>query len=217
MCFSAPASFTASAALLIIGVIAIRKASTTPQRVLAGVPLLFSVQQFSEGLLWLSLSAPGHEHWHHASMYIFLVFAQVIWPSYVPFFVLLPERHPIRKRILRFLLATGIGTSLYLSYCLLLYPVSAVIDGYHIRYDLDFPLGNKWHSGISYIIAAVFSPFISSSKHLRFIGALLLGSYLVTRIFYHDYLISVWCYFAAVLSLTILALIVHSNKKGIAG
>lgn len=150
-------------------------------------------------------------------MYGFLVFAQVIWPSYVPFFVLLPERHPVRKRILRVLLAIGIGTSLYLSYCLLFYPVSAVIDGYHIRYDLDFPFGNKWHSGISYIIAAVFSPFISSSKHLRFIGVLLLGSYLVTQIFYHDYLISVWCYFAAVLSLTILALIVHSNKKGIAG
>lgn len=145
-------------------------------------------------------------------MYVFLVFAQVVWPSFVPLTVLLSEKDARRKKILRVLLGIGIFTSLYLSWGMLFYNVSASIENQHIKYRLDFPLGNRWFSGITYILAAVVTPFISSLKYLRYLGLALLLSYLASRIFFEAYLISVWCYFAAVLSLFILAVIVQLRK-----
>lgn len=215
MCFSASASLTAGAGLLIIGAIAVSQSKTTPQRVLASIPVIFAVQQFSEGVLWLSLSGGIGTQWESISMYVFLVFAQVIWPTFVPFTILLLERNVRRKQILRILLAIGIITSLYLSWCLLFYNVSASIEGHHIKYELDFPLGNRWFSGVTYILAAVMAPFISNLRQMRLLGILLLVSYLISRIFYQDYLISVWCYFAAVLSISILIIIRGLRKAEI--
>ena len=213
MCFSAPASFAASAGLLVIGAIAAGRAKTVPQRVLACIPLIFSIQQLSEGLLWLSFSDDDHVHWRNVGMYAFLAFAQVVWPVYVPLTVLLFEKGGRRKNIIRVLFGIGILASLFLLYCLLFYDVSAYVEEHHIRYELDFPLGNQWFSGISYILAAVISPLISSQKYIRYLGWALFASYLVTRILYNDYLVSVWCYFAAVLSLLVLFIIIHLRKK----
>ena len=60
MCFSATASFGASAVLGAIGIIAVAKAKTKPQRLFATIPLIFAVQQLTEGLLWLSLKNADH-------------------------------------------------------------------------------------------------------------------------------------------------------------
>jgi len=212
MCFSTSASIASGVGLLITGVIAVSQSKDAPQRVLASMPLIFSVQQFSEGLLWLSFSGGAYAQWQNISMYTFLVFAQVVWPSFVPLTILMFEKDPRRKKILQILSAAGIFTSLYLSWCLLFYKVSASIGNHHIKYELDFPLGNQWFSGITYILATVIAPFISSVKYLRYLGGILLLSYLVSRIFFEDYLVSVWCYFAAVLSLLVLVIIWRLRK-----
>ena len=56
MCFSATASFGASAVLGTLGVITVAKAKTKPQKFFGTIPLLFSIQQLTEGLLWVSLT-----------------------------------------------------------------------------------------------------------------------------------------------------------------
>ena len=55
MCFSSNASFGASAVLAVVGVVAIAKAKNTPGRLFAAIPFIFSIQQFAEGMLWLSM------------------------------------------------------------------------------------------------------------------------------------------------------------------
>ena len=55
MCFSAAASFTAGAVLTGIGVATLRKVEHPTYYLFASIPLLFAVQQFSEGVLWLTL------------------------------------------------------------------------------------------------------------------------------------------------------------------
>jgi len=207
MCFSASASFTASAGLLIIGAVAFKQAKTIPQHVLAGIPLVFAFQQFGEGLLWISLMNAGWSGWQSFSMYFFLVIAQVLWPSYVPFSMLLFERNPLRKRILQLLLGVGALTSIYFIICLAVYPAAPVMNDHHISYQLEFPMTGKWYGGIPYLLAAACSPFVSSIKPLRWFGAVLVFSYLIAYILYGDELISVWCYFAAVLSILIIYLV----------
>ncbi|MEP7005137.1 MAG: DUF6629 family protein, partial [Sphingomonas bacterium] len=54
MCFSATASFTAGAGLLIIGAVTVRRARTAAELPFALVPALFGVQQVIEGALWLT-------------------------------------------------------------------------------------------------------------------------------------------------------------------
>jgi hypothetical protein len=180
---------------------------------LALIPLIFSVQQFSEGFLWLALSNENYTHLRDISMYTFLAFAQVAWPAYVPLTILMFEKDAFRKKLITVLSVLGILTSLYLTWCLLFYPVSANIDGHHIYYDLNFPLANKWYTGITYMLATVAAPLLSGVKRLRYLGALLLLSYIIAQVMYNDYLISVWCYFAAILSIYVLYVIRALNHK----
>ena len=55
MCFSASASFVASAALLTGGVATLKQTTNNGQIPFASIPLLFGAQQLMEGFLWLSL------------------------------------------------------------------------------------------------------------------------------------------------------------------
>ena len=217
MCFSAEASFGASAIVLTIGLIAIKKSTTVPQRILSCIPLIFSAQQFTEGILWLSLSHPGLSHWNNIATYAFLIFAQVVWPIVVPLSVMLMEKETNNKKVLIGLLVLGIIVSSYLSWCLLFYKVHASVSCNHIRYDVDYPIFK--HSGIIYFMAAALPPIISSIKRLRLFGIIIILSYVVTKVFYEYYLVSVWCFFAAFVSIIILSVIIEFNKptKQIAG
>ena len=51
MCFSAPASFIAGTALSAIGVAALRKTKSRSEVPFAMIPLLFGIQQVTEGVL----------------------------------------------------------------------------------------------------------------------------------------------------------------------
>lgn len=211
MCFSAEASFGASAILLTIGAVAVKKSSTTPQRLLAGIPLVFGVQQFTEGILWLSLTYPAMVRWQQIATYTFLVFAQVVWPIMVPLSIFLLEPHKTNRKILNWFLALGAIVSAYLGYCLLFYRVQSSISCYHILYDVDYPKLFKY-SGLTYFVATVFPPIVSSIKRLRLLGVAIFISYVVTIVFYENYLVSVWCYFASIISVVVLSVIVKLNK-----
>jgi hypothetical protein len=211
LCFSAAASFGASAIILTIGVISIRKSTTIPQKVFSCIPLIFSIQQFVEGILWLSLSHGALSPWVNMATYGFLVFAEIVWPIFLPLSVFLLEKQDKRKRTMAVLLVLSGLVSFYLAYSLLFYGAEASISCYHIQYNVHYPIVIK-HSGILYLVATVLPPIISSIKRLRLFGVIILLSYVVTIIFYKDYLISVWCYFAAVISVAVLSIVMYLNK-----
>src|SRR6202000_3006059 len=98
MCFSPSASFGASAVLTVVSITCMVRSRTMPQRVLSGIPLLFAIQQFVEGVVWLSLLRPEWAHWERMATYGFLFFAQMVWPVYVPLAVLLFERDAMKKK-----------------------------------------------------------------------------------------------------------------------
>jgi hypothetical protein len=212
MCFSAEASFGAGIILLGIGAISMYKAASAPQRVLACLPLLFSFQQFDEGLLWLTFSNSAYIRWQQIVIHVFLLFAQVLWPVLVPFSILLIEKDAVRKRVLRIILGTGILLATYLLYCLFTFDQTAAVSGHHIRYDFSYPYTHSWYSGLLYFIPTVVSPLISSNKKMRLIGIIILCSFTISKFFYGEYLISIWCYFAAVISVIVLIVIMDLQK-----
>ena len=108
MCFSATASFVAGGALVATGLTTVKICQNKKHIPFASIPLLFGVQQLSEGFLWLALEKQQYSHWETNSTYFFLFFAQIVWPLWVPFSIRLMELSPRIKQRLNFILLIGI-------------------------------------------------------------------------------------------------------------
>ena len=96
MCFSVTASFVAGTVLSATGAVTIKKAKTKSEIPFATIPLLFGVQQFVEGAVWLSFQYSA-QIFNQMATYAYLGFAYVLWPIFVPLSVGLLETDPRRK------------------------------------------------------------------------------------------------------------------------
>jgi hypothetical protein len=204
MCFSTAASFGLSGILAIAGIISVKKVKLRSQYLFACIPFIFAIQQLTEGFVWLSLSGTDFGSWQRWPTYVFLLFAQVIWPIWVPLSILLIEKVPIRRKIISLLLGLGCLLALYLSYCLLHYKVSSEITPYHIHYDLYFPAQYTSVIAVFYFLPIVITPFVSGIKRMTGLGVLIFISFLITRLFFSDFVISVWCFLAALVSFVVI-------------
>ena len=213
MCFSANASFAGAAVISAIGVATVREVHKPSQLVFASIPLFFGLQQVTEGFLWLSLQNPHLAHIETFCTSMFLVMAEVLWPMMIPLSVLFMEKSKKRRKILWVLLVMGLSVSVYYAFCLLFFNVTPQIMKYHIQYKTDFP--NSWTmlAFITYFIASVTPLFVSSIKRTHLLGILMSLSFLVTAVFYWQYLASVWCFFAALMSGVIFWILRDAKKK----
>lgn len=203
MCFSATASFSAGIVLSAIGIVSIKKVQHHYQCLFAAIPLLFAIQQFSEGILWLTLPYPDLYYLQRGTTLLFLIFAQIIWPLYVPVSILLLEKQKTRKNIQRVLVGIGLLVSCTLGYYLYMYEVHAEIDCYHITYIQSYPEKFRILGGILYGIATIAPSFFSHIRRMWMLSVTILISYIITALFYENYLISVWCFFASVISISV--------------
>ena len=207
MCFSANASFGSAAVLFTVGVISLKKVKEPSTVLLATIPILFALQQYTEGVVWLSLTRSAYKDWGLFATRAYLFFAQVIWPVWIPLSLLKAEKDLTRKKILQLPLLTGILVAVYLFICLLLFRVKAEATPDHIRYYQYYPTPFRDISGIVYFFSAVAVFFISKEKKQHVLGLLILVSLLVAQLRYPDSVVSVWCFFAAIISVYILYMI----------
>jgi hypothetical protein len=212
MCFSANASFGAGILLTVIGVASIKQVQEPNHRYFAAIPLIFAIQQLTEGFVWLSFDYPGFRILQAPSTILFLFIAQSIWPVFVPLSILLMEDQEKRKSIGKILVAIGVIVVLYLTYCLIVFPVKAEVIGYHIQYTTAYPKTFRLYGGVFYLLATILPPFLSSRKYMWTLGIAILISYFMTLMFYNEYIISVWCFFASIISITVYA-VLHRIKS----
>jgi hypothetical protein len=203
MCFSAEASFAGGAVITVIGAAALTKIKKREQIPFGIIPLIFGLQQFAEGVLWTTLKAGHPGPLQDAGTYVFLITALAIWPTFVPLAVRLLESGKTRQKILNGLIAVGGIVSLFYIYCLIFYNVHPEIESFHIQYVNDYPGTTVLMVFILYLAATILPLFVSSVRRMRVFGVLMGGSCLVTGIFFTNYLTSVWCFFAAIISIGI--------------
>ncbi len=217
MCFSAPASFVGGAVIGGIGAAAQKKVIRPDQRLFALIPLLFALQQLAEGVLWVALGSGIWETLVPAATYIFLIPALVLWPVVVPLSAYLMETGQTRRKILAGLLLAGSAVGLFYIYCLLAFKVSAQIHGMHIMYAENFP--KLWMNVFYplYVLATIAPLFVSSVRRMWVFGVLICIAYLVASLFFSQYLISVWCFFAAIISVVIYWILASSQQDSEAG
>jgi hypothetical protein len=207
MCFSSYASFGSAAILSTIGIATLRQAKVRAVVPFATIPLLFGIQQLAEGALWLALEHPGHDGLRGFSTILFLFFAQVVWPVWVPFSICKLEQKPEKKRVLRLMVWTGAVVSAYLAYCLLRYEVKAEIEEHHIFYEQDYPATPGFITGALYLACTLVPQFISSAKRMVYLAVFILVSFALSAVLYQKYFISVWCFFAAAISIWVYAIV----------
>lgn len=212
MCFSPGASFSVGATLIIIGVATIKKTQRRTQLLFASIPLIFGIQQIAEGILWVTLSNIEYETTQKTFTYIYLFFAQIVWPIWVPIAILQLSTNTDKKNIQKLFAAVGITIGAYMAYCLIAFQVEARIVGKHIMYIQNYPTALKPFVIIFYALATIVAPLFSRIKNMWIIGITVLLSYIITAIFYNHYVVSVWCFFSSLISLSIYA-IIHQEKK----
>lgn len=195
MCFSASVSFAASGLLIATGVATLQQAKKKKEWLLASIPLFFALHQLIEGFLWITVPESA---WHRFLVYGFLFFAFLWWPVYMPMSALLIETEPQRKKILKGFLALGIFVSVALLYFLMSLTITAEITDNSLRYFLEVPFPKVWT--MLYLMAVCGSLMCSRWKWVRILGIAILFSFLASLQIYSATFISVWCFFAAILS-----------------
>ena len=207
MCFSAGASFAGGAIITTIGVLTVRKNNEPSRRLFAAIPLVFGVQQISEGFVWVALQSGGHELMLTAATYVFLFAALFLWPSMIPLSVMLMEPSPRRRKALIVFLVLGLATSLCYGSGLFFNQVTPEISSHHIKYTNDFPRLVANIAFGAYLLATLVPLFISGIRRMWMFGTLMAVSCLITGFFYREFLTSVWCFFAALISIVIYCII----------
>ncbi len=197
MCFSATASFTASAVLLGIGSLTWRAARHPAERPFAAIPLLFALQQFIEGLIWLSFGQPL-PGLASALTYAYAGFSHLLWPVFVPASVALLEPPGWRRSTLMALVAAGAAVSLILLFSIAMEGIVALPSGHHIEYQMAYGYGELTMS--LYLLSTAVGLLLSSHATVKAFGLLALLSFALAYAAYALWFVSVWCYFAALLS-----------------
>ena len=200
MCFSAIASFSAGTVLLGVGALTLRSAlaARQPRALLfAAIPLLFAAQQLIEGVIWLSFSADA-PLLNSVMTHVYSFFSHVLWPIYIPVAVLLMEPAGWRRHALIGFVAAGAALGAYLLLVLMAYPIVSRPTGQHIEY-----VSPHFFAAVTmtlYLLSTAISPLLSTQRMVVVFGALALLSFGAAYAFYATWFISVWCFFAALLS-----------------
>lgn len=204
MCFSATASFSAAAVLGTLGYFSGKLVTNKRQIFLALVPFIFAFQQLLEGFIWLSQSDFGIFHnFPEYGKFFFLFIAISVWPVWISLSLLAVEKDPIRYKLLSLLLFIGVVYNLMM---MLEFWQGANDPGINIiGHSIQYVLPSR-HSDIyygAYLSAILIPPFVSSLRYAWVFGILNMIGLAVAQYFYSETFISVWCFFAAIMSVSL--------------
>jgi len=220
MCFSASASFTASAVLMPLGLYAHHLADRAERpgyKPLALVPFFFGVQQFVEGLEWTAIDRGTVEPLATIAGLGFLFFAYCFWMIWIPWSAWSISRNIDSKALQHRLkwvaiVATVLGIAFYLPVLFnppalqpavhsngrLLYDLSSLHSVLHNFVNTE-PVGELVYWGF------IVLPLLAvRDRAVKLFGVLIFISIFLTWLTYSATFNSVWCFYCAVLSIVVI-------------
>lgn len=203
MCFSATANFVGSGVLGAVGVGTFTKVKHRRELLFAALPTLFAIHQLIEGFVWLGLDGILSPKVAHNMGAAFMLYAQGLLPYLLPLSVLLFEpNHKSRRRMLPFLVLGG-ALALYILWALTAFPTDVFVRGNSIVYINQAT--NNIVVAVLYVIATCGSLFFSKIRMMVVFGVANLAILLAVMEFKRYAFTSLWCAYAAVASVIILA------------
>jgi hypothetical protein len=169
----------------------------------ASLPTLFAVHQFIEGFVWLGLDGVLSPAVTHNMGAAFMLYAQGLLPFLMPLSVMLFEADGnSRRRMVPFTVLGGL-TTLYILWGLTAFPTEIFVRGNSIVYINQAT--NITAVAVFYVIATCGSLLFSKVKDMVIFGVANLAILLVVMAVKRYAFTSLWCAYAAVASVIILA------------
>jgi hypothetical protein len=211
VCFSAVANFVGSGVLGTVGIVTLTKVKHRRELLFAALPALFAVHQFIEGFVWLGLDGVLSPVVAHDMGAAFMLYAQGLLPFLLPLSVYLFESNKTSRRQMLPFVAVGGATTLYILWALTAYPLQVFVRGNSIVYINQAT--NYTVVALMYVIATCGSLFFSKIRMMVVFGAANLAILLVVMIAKRYAFTSLWCAYAAVASVIILAYFWTSSEE----
>ena len=218
MCFSAEASFTAAAVLMPLGAAAMARAWRVDKSFVAlcTLPLLFGLQQFAEGMVWVAGAAGDSAAVERYSL-VYIFFSWIVWPIWVPVSVYFLE--PASRRPLFLAFAIGgamLGGLQFVPYLTHEGWLTTTFLGRAIAYRdinlLDVLISREgvYALYLTFIIAPLL---VSTRREAQIFGLLVLLAATITYFFFAFAYISAFCIGGAIMSLYLVLIIFRKGRR----
>jgi hypothetical protein len=187
--------------IAVIGVATLRHVREPRALPFAAVPMLFAVHQFTEGMVWLGLEGRiGRLALDHFA-FLYTMYAQGLLPLLMPLAIMLMEPRGWRRGVMMGLTAIGAVAAAWDVVGLITLPLNTCIEGnsigYHNAMTANLPIS------LLYIGATCGALLLSSHRVVRWYGALNIIVLSITQIVKATTFASVWCFYAASMSIII--------------
>jgi hypothetical protein len=208
MCFSATVSYSAAAVLIPTGLYAVQQArrSLPPYWTWGLIPVFFGLQQAFEGRVWQELDA-GNVQAAVPFALGFHFFSHFLWLWWLGLSSYVVEPGNIRRLVIGGCTVFGAFAGTLVFSVMLSHPewMNIAIREHSIVYKFSVPYRDSIHLPITpaalYALTTLVPLLLSSHRLINIFGLLVaLSSVLASTIYGYAY-ISVWCFFAALISL----------------
>ncbi len=219
MCFSAASSFAAAIPLIAGGAVCLNHALKKDSKYLAMslMPIVVGLQQATEGFIWLVLN-DGMAFLAHTLALIYMFFVWVFWPIWVPYMCASLEPSAEKRKTQMKWAEAGLqfGILLYLPHLFIKGWLGPNISQGCMAYDtivlFDYVLPREMTAFV-YLLIIAAPALLSSHIYIRYFGLMLVAFVPITYYFFVHAYLSVLCFFAAVITL-FLVYVVLLDKCG---
>lgn len=164
------------------------------------LPVAFALHQFTEGFVWRDLDG-GMTHATGPSVYVYLMFAWILLPVFVPLAIMMLEPPGRARRRIAGFVVIGAVTSAYLSAALLSGDVFAHSGGHTVLYGGAGRYADA--ATVFYVVATCGEPLLSRHRTVIWFGIANLVAVAAIATVQAEGLTSIWCSWAAVVSVLI--------------
>jgi hypothetical protein len=202
VCFAPEADAVVGGLILGVGVDAVRHVGSPRQVALAALPLLFGLHQLSEAFVWWGLQGHVPTWVERVAVWIWLLFAFVALPVLLPIAVDLVERSKPRRRLISAFVGLGVAVAVALAIGIFRGPIGAEIQGHHVAFQVD-AVSRGGLLTVLYVVATCGALLACSYREIAAIGVLNLIAVPVLMWLTVSGFVSLWCFWAAIVSIVI--------------
>jgi Family of unknown function (DUF6629) len=200
VCFSAEADFVSGAVIGAIGIATLTKVDRPRELPLAVLPLAFALHQIAEGFVWRDLDS-GAARSSGVAVYLYLAFAWVVLPILAPLAVMILEPPGWRRRAIGVFVVLGSMAGAYLAAAI----VSDDVSAHAVEHTVQYGGAGQFATAATalYILATCGAPLLSGFRAIVWFGLANLVAVAAFATIQAEGFTSLWCTWAAVVSVLI--------------
>ncbi len=209
MCFSATADLVGGLVIGAIGIAVLRREVPRRYALLSTLPLLLGAHQLVEAFVWWGLQGHVPAAVGHVAMWIYLVFAFIVLPVFVPVAIVALEPEGRRRMMMMPFVALGLVVAGLVLAAMVRGPVTAELAPHFISYSTDIRASRM--VVVLYVTATCGALIFSGVRDIAWFGVVNMVAVVLLAQLTIDGFASLWCAWAAICSA---AFSVHLRIEG---